>query len=153
MVVLEAIRKTAVLLLPGIFLAGVLGSCTATPPSMDTSRLENSQWAAVYLSGRKIKEGVNLTLRFSNAGTVSGAAACNEFSAPVEMNRNGIRFGEISSTDQVCTSPVIGIDQVYYNGLRRVRFWELDQDSLLLKSSSGATLVKYLRENREPESG
>ena len=139
----KVIRKAILSLAPGIFFVGYIASCATTPPSIDKSSLEKNVWFAVRLQGRAVKEEADLTLRFSGTEVVNGDAACNKFFAPVKITAHAISFGLISATERLCESPVKNIDKVYFAVLKKVRIWEIDADTLLLKNGDGMTLIEF----------
>ncbi len=139
------LRKTNTWLCLGILCVAWLASCATTPASIDKSRLQGAEWLVVELEGRDIDQESGLTLRFSGASDVKGSAACNEFSAPVEIARNVIAFGPVAVTERSCESLIKNIDKVYFAALKKVRTWQIDADTLRLKNGDGVILVRFHR--------
>lgn len=91
--------------------------------------------------------GVRVTASFDTAGTVSGSAGCNLYTAPYEGSLGGLAIGAPSSTKMHCGSPagIMNQETVFLATLRGASGFTVVNDILTITDSNGRAILTFSR--------
>jgi heat shock protein HslJ len=89
--------------------------------------------------------GNEITAVFSEDGSLSGSAGCNNYSGTYEVDGENISIGPLVTTRMACEEPEGTMEQEseYLAALETVSTWSIDGDVLDLRTSEGARAVSY----------
>jgi heat shock protein HslJ len=152
-------------LAPFLVVALMVGACTsaaptpaataAASPSAATGSaaplaLDGTTWLLTdYVSPDAahftVPAAVTPTAKF-DAGTISGNAGCNTFSAPYTIQGDSITFGPAVSTKIACESPMSDVENAYLQALSvSDKVAILDDGRLQLWDSEGKTTLAFIK--------
>ena len=101
--------------------------------------LDGTSWtldeAIVAGDSYPVPDGVVVTLNFEN-GTMNGNGGCNSYSAEYSADAGSIEPGMIVSTLMICDNS--DIETIYFGVLQSVIAYEVNGDSLVLRSEDGS---------------
>ena len=126
----------------------LLTAACATTPNASVPPLAGTTWAVAELRGAQPNAPRRQTLTFSSDGHISGNGGCNGFGGDYTQTGAQLRFERIIHTMMACL-PNMGSEQAYLDALEAVRSGAVDGDTLTLKNSAGATLVRLTRTQPE----
>lgn len=110
-----------------------------------TSQAEQTEWVLQSLNGEPALPDRRVTLTFSQARQIlRGYGGCEFYGVPYERNDSKLVIGndKFRQTDQGCTSQdFIEQEQQYFDTLMEVTNYEIDNNTLLLSTDAGDTLV------------
>jgi len=91
--------------------------------------------------------GVRVTAAFDAAGTVSGSAGCNQYTASYEGSLGGLAIGAPSSTKMHCGSPagIMNQETVYLTTLQGASGFTIANDILTITDSNGRAILTFSR--------
>ena len=97
------------------------------------------------LAGTAVTANFALNDSFS-AGTVTGNAGCNDYSADVTLDGNAIKFTNIVRGDVQCSNPpgIMEQEQLYLGALPVVQDFLVDGDRLELNYNSGDSVLNMV---------
>ena len=126
--------------------AGLAQSSTGSPAD-----LEGTSWVLIeFADGDPVPADVEITVAFSDAG-ISGKAACNRYSGPVQFEDagpNAITIGNLVSTRMACVPPLLDAERRYLGALQRLQRFDVADDRLRLTyegDAGGAPTLLYRR--------
>lgn len=79
------------------------------------------------------------TIRFAEAGRVSGTGPCNSFTAPQIVPYPWIEIGPIAATRRAC--PALEAERRYFAALREMTLAEVAEGTLILSTPEGREMV------------
>jgi heat shock protein HslJ len=129
-----------------IALLPALAACASAGPELaafDAASLRGSAWVQGTDSGAR-------RLEFNSAGQASGTGGCNNFSAPVEMNSQTLKFGPIRATKKRCDSSVQAVEDAFFRALEAAASARWDRGQLVLLDSRSAPVLRLDRDARSP---
>ncbi len=106
-------------------------------------------WTMVstFAGGKAVSalSGTTVTATFSDAGTVSGSAGCNNYVATCQVTRNNIAIGKPAASKTNCGSPTGVMDQetMYLSNLQGADTYSINGDTLTLYDLKGNILITY----------
>jgi heat shock protein HslJ len=157
-------KSFATLFLVGAAIISVLiAGCTMQPqtvpattvptplPMSTTSQpsIFGTTWSVVStVSGGRAAStlsGTTITATFSDTGTVSGSAGCNNYVATCQVTGKNIAIGKPAAGKTSCTSPTGVMDQerMYLSNLQAATTYSVDGDALTLYDLKGNILITY----------
>ena len=87
-----------------------------------------------------------LPLAEFNAGTMSGNAGCNTFTAPYSIDGDSFTVGPAASTKMACEEPIATVEAAYLAALAVVdKVAILDDGKLQLWDSGGKTTLAFVK--------
>jgi heat shock protein HslJ len=128
-----------------LLITGLSAGCgsDSETTAIDTSALEGTPWVLESGSGGITPpEGVALSALF-DAGSLSGSAGCNRFTASYTVDASAMSIGTIATTQIACPPPLDVVEQAYLAALGKVAAWTVDAGALVLSDSGGAELLRY----------
>ncbi len=108
-------------------------------------------WSVVSTvsAGRAVSalSGTTLTATFSDTGTVSGSAGCNNYVATCQVTGKNIGIGKPAKGKTSCGSPTGVMDQEtrYLSNLQAASTYGINGDALTLYDLNGNILITYQR--------
>ncbi len=89
--------------------------------------------------------GNEITALFSEDGSISGSAGCNNYSGTYEVDGENISFGPLVANERFCEEPegTMEQEQEYLAALQTVATWNIDGDLLDLRTAEGSRAVGY----------
>jgi len=76
-----------------------------------------------------------ITLEFTDDGTVSGGSACNTFSGPYEADAEGsLTLGPLASTQMACDDAVMALEANYLQTLDQVSAFAIEEGVLIMQA-------------------
>lgn len=97
-------------------------------------------WRAVEVAEKPVE---GLTLDYDGE-IASGTGGCNQFRAPVLIEKSKIKIGPIAATRKTCSDKA-EIEDQYFAGLELAKSFVLEKDTLILKAADGTALAKFTR--------
>ena len=122
-----------------LMLALTLSACAhgADSPSLKGSHFES------------VVDGVTITLFFDAKEPRAFGKVVNRYTSPYELNGNQITFKQAATTMMMPFGKAAEVEQNYFRFLNEVRTFDLKEDTLILRDSSGKEM-KFQRVNRLP---
>lgn len=89
--------------------------------------------------------GTEITAEFSDDGTMSGSAGCNNYSASFESTEDTISIGPTIRTEMACMDPegVMEQENLYLSALQKAAVYSIQDDRLEIRDVSGAGVAYY----------
>ena len=153
-----------ILLTSAVIIALLVAGCTTQPQTAPVTPLPTTlpvttpgqpsiigTWSLVstYSGGRAVSalSGTTITATFSDAGTVSGSAGCNNYVATCQVTRDTIAIGKPATSKANCGSPTGVMDQetMYLSNLQGAASYTVNGDTLTLYDLKGNILLTYQR--------
>lgn len=106
------------------------------------SGLENIEWRVTEISGERVAEGSEPTIRFGADRAFSGRT-CNSFGGAYRLDGQSLSFDpNIVATMMACPEPLGGIERALFDALPEVKSHTLEEDgTLVLSDGDGNALV------------
>jgi heat shock protein HslJ len=121
---------------------------TASPDATPAgAELAGTSWLLATLDGRAPVAGTNVSIVF-HANRATGVASCNSWFGTYQLGAaDALTFSDIGNTEMYCDPPAI-MDQetAFLDALQGVTSFELDTDTLTLRSDSGGPTMTFERE-------
>jgi heat shock protein HslJ len=111
-------------------------------PSQVPAKLLEGVWLAEEIGGEPVAGGGQPTLRFTGDGRAGGSGGCNSYSAPVNIDGEGMAFGRLASTRRACEPPLLDQEQKFFIALAGVRSFNLEAGRLTLLDTAARPLVQ-----------
>lgn len=118
----------------------------------DASKLSNlplnsSQWLLVAMAGNKttirVSEGQsNLTID-EGEQRIGGNSGCNLFNGSYQVDGDKLSLGGLISTRMACPENIMNMEQKYLDTLQKVRYYQRDEQQLLLLDENKNELLRY----------
>ena len=127
--------------------ATLLSLIRSAPPS-----LVGPTWSAVAVHHGKggvasLVQGTSINISFDGQGRVSGFGGCNSFGGTFEHTGDSLSLGPLRMTRKACGAPgVMEQENALSTALSKVSSYTLEPGSLVLRSDTGATLVRLRAE-------
>ena len=100
------------------------------------------EWAVTELAGKPVIADSVPTLKFGDAGKISGKASCNRYFGGYTLSGEGLAVGELGSTKMLCEPKVMDQEQAFLAVLKATTGFAIGADGhLTLRSSDGRTIV------------
>jgi heat shock protein HslJ len=165
-------RNAMIILIGGVILGVLFAGCTvpqqavpptttpATPPlttpavTMPSSLL--GTWtlisALAATGASNVMPGTTITATFSEDGTVSGSAGCNNYVASYQAGVNTLTIGQPATTRMYCDSPagIMNQETIYLTDLQGAATYAVSGDQLTIYDTTGKTLLTYQRSGAAP---
>jgi len=87
-----------------------------------------------------------ISLKFDNAGNISGFAGVNSYFASYTINRNVIIIGPVGSTKMAGTEPMMAMEDTYLGLLQSVKGVTVGTKTLELTDSAGNILLVFTQQ-------
>ena len=136
-------RKTTGLLLISIpILAVALAACSAGGQSQS---LEGTNWLLESLRGESALSETTVTANFSEDGTLSGSAGCNNYNATYEVDGDNISIGPATATRMFCPEPdgVMEQEVQYLAALETASTYLIEADKMEMRTAEGALAATF----------
>jgi heat shock protein HslJ len=116
---------------------------TVAPASGEPAAgLAGTSWVLIDLDGTGDFAHLQLTLEFSDDGSVSGFSGCNTYNGPYSVDGGSIDVGPLATTKMACERPGSAIESVYLPALDAVGTWDiLETGDLVLSGPSTLTFT------------
>ena len=154
-----------ILLISAVVIALLVAGCTTQPQTAPVTPLPTTMpvttpgqpsiigtWSLVstYSGGRAVSalSGTTITATFSDGGTVSGSAGCNNYVATYQIGReNAITIGKLATAKTICDYPTGIMDQetIYLQNLQGATSYAINGNTLNISDSMGKTVLTYQR--------
>lgn len=106
--------------------------------------LEGTSWKAIQAGSLAGPARINVSMSFAG-GRISGKAACNNYFAGFTQQGSQLNFSAIGATKMNCNEQgVMELEQTFLNSLSKVRSFEIQRGTLVLKDADGGELI-YLK--------
>jgi heat shock protein HslJ len=158
-----------ILLTCGVILAVLAAGCTApqqtvpaatppaTPPPTTPATLVtfpvpspiSGTWTLISAfaatGAQNVLPGTTITATFSDDGTVSGSAGCNNYVAAYQVRGTQLTIGTPATTKMSCTSPagIMNQETIYLSDLQGAASYAVNGDQLIIYDTSGKTLLTF----------
>lgn len=93
--------------------------------------LEGTEWVLRETVGAAV-EGIQFTLRFADAGRVSGNGGCNHFSGTYKVDGDSLTFSPLVTTRRTCPDPRMRQEERLLKALMSVQRFAVTQLELVL---------------------
>lgn len=124
-----------------LLIAATITACTATTEANAQGDLNNTEWKLVRIGDQPVKEGVEITLSFSDDGTAGGSAGCNSYGSDYTVEGNQITFAQVVSTMMACQDEdVMKLEAEFLAALQNSESFDLQEGTLTITSTEGKTL-------------
>lgn len=115
--------------------------------------LTSQVWKAVGVNNGKggvasLVHGTEITIQFREDGSVFGSSGCNSFMGGYEIDGGSIQFGPQAGTRMTCAEPegIMEQESAFLAALEKSAVWTIQENSLELRSESGALQAKFTGE-------
>jgi len=147
-----------IVLISAAIIALLVAGCTTQPPTTVPTTLPatttgqpgiTGTWTLVstFAGGKAVSllAGTTITATFSDAGTVSGSAGCNNYVATCQVTKNNLAIGKPATGKTSCGSPAGVMDQetMYLSNLQAASRYAISGDALTLYDLKGNILITY----------
>jgi len=139
--IVPAMALTASLLL------AACGTTTTDNMAADWSSVTDQEWNLV-----QVKDGaetllptppVMATATFSEDGTVSGNAGCNQYSGSYEQAGSSLSVAQLVMTRKLCIAEeAMKVESAFSGAFVLVNSWDVNDGDLVLKDHNGNTVIK-----------
>ena len=117
-------------------------STTSSRASTSSESLTGTRWQLRDASDLPTN-GVAVTAEFAD-GTMSGSSGCNTYRASYTTEGSDLTIGpDIATTQIACEAGPGQVETAYLQRLPRVRSYEIDGRSMVLRDAEGAALLVY----------
>jgi heat shock protein HslJ len=153
-----------ILLIGTVTIAILFAGCTTQPQTAPVTQVPATlpvtstgqpsimgTWSLVstFSGGRAVSAlaGTTIAATFSDAGTVSGSAGCNNYVATCQVTRDTIAIGKPATSKTNCRNPSGVMDQetMYLSNLQGASSYTINGDALTLYDLKGNILITYQR--------
>lgn len=127
---------------------GALGACAGTPTHSQGAApppLWGSEWRLQDIGGQAVLPQPAATLAFPQTGQVAGHGSCNRFFGPVEIDRDGVKFGPLASTKMACIGGAGEQESRYLGALQKAQRYEVKGDTLLIHTQGMDQPLRFVR--------
>jgi heat shock protein HslJ len=142
--------NATIILICGVILALLFAGCTTQPGTLPatTSSPLVGEWTLVSAPGvwgTNVTPVATITATFSDKGTVSGSAGCNNYVATYLVQNTKLTIGNPETSNRTCDSPTGVMDQetLYLSHLQGAASYAISGDTLTISDTSGKTLLTY----------
>ncbi|GMR10879.1 MAG: META domain-containing protein [Anaerolineae bacterium] len=112
--------------------------------------LTGANWIATRVNNSRggvqsVVIGNEITALFSDDGSLSGSAGCNNYSGTYEVDGDSMTIGPLAATEKFCEQPegTMEQEQDYLAALGTVATWKIDGDQLDLRTAEGSRAAAY----------
>jgi heat shock protein HslJ len=126
------------------------GEVVATFVESEPISLTGTNWVASGVNNgrggvQSVVIGNEITAQFSEDGSISGSAGCNNYGGTYEVDGENMTIGPLAVTEMFCEEPEGTMDQEaeYLTALGTVATWNIDGDLLDLRTAEGSRAVAY----------
>ncbi len=111
----------------------------------------NGTWTLISslagLGASNVLPGTTITATFSDSGTVSGSAGCNNYVATYRTMVDKLTIGKLTTSTTNCRNPAGIMDQesIYLTNLQGAANFTINGDQLVIFDESGKSLLTYQR--------
>jgi heat shock protein HslJ len=139
MLKLRGRASKSVCLLSALAALLVLVACTRSQ-----SATLHGVWILSSLSGKPVVPGTEVTLILRD-GDFDGSGGCNQYGGKYSMTGSDLAFEQILSSAKGCTEPagVMQQEEDYYNTLRGVSHYGVQDSHLTMSNSNGETVLTF----------
>ena len=125
--------------------ASVLLAGCAVPTAQS---LSEDTWVTVAIDGVAAVVSPPPTLRWTDAGRVSGSGGCNQFSGKYTLEFDRMAFSALAATRMLCVPAPQGQEDKFFKALELTRRVQLADGVLLLLDEQGKPLVRMVKASR-----
>jgi heat shock protein HslJ len=116
---------------------------------MEATSLVGPEWTVLmYNDTNAITSpilGTTITANFSEDGTLSGSAGCNNYTAGYNVDGNNIKIEPAATTRKMCSEPegIMEQEAAYTLALERAVTYTIQLDQLTLFGAEGQIIAQY----------
>lgn len=139
-----------IVLICGVILALLFAGCTTQPQTLPATTPAPiiGKWTLISFAAgmtTNVLAGTTITATFSEGGTVSGSAGCNNYAATYQVQYTHLTVGKPETSNATCNSPTGIMDQetIYLSNLQGADSYAINSDLLTVYDSTGKTLLTY----------
>jgi len=101
------------------------------------------RWLAEDIRGGGVIDYLQTVLVIAPDGKVSGSGGCNSMGGSATIRGKSIRFGQIVSTMKACTPAAMNQERKFFDALKQVRTWRVDEprQKLILGDGRGRPML------------
>lgn len=124
------------------FVLALFGSHPVLSAGNGEDNLQETQWVATRINGDTIKGSApTLTIEKDHA---YGNSSCNRYTGKVTLgDNNTLQFGLVASTRMACLGDADRQEIAYFEALRSVSSYHLNQGDLILLDKGFNKMVEY----------
>ena len=124
------------------FVLALLGCCPVLSAGSGEANLQETQWVATRINGDAIKGSApTLTIEKDHA---YGSSSCNRYTGKVTLgDNNTLQFGLVASTRMACIGDADRQEIAYFNALRSVSSYHLNQGDLILLDKGFNKVIEF----------
>jgi heat shock protein HslJ len=142
--------RVTIILICGVILALLFAGCTTQPQTLPatTSSPIIGKWTLISFAAgmtTNVLAGTTITATFSDGGTVSGSAGCNNYLATYQVQNTKLTIGKPETSNTTCNSPTGIMDQeaIYLSNLQGTGSYAINGDLLTVYDLTGKILLTY----------
>ena len=121
--------------------ATILGGCSLRGDDNANGGLAFTTWTVQSIGGAATVGPTRPTMTFDPAGTVSGSASCNQYSAAYRTDRSSIAIAQVSSTLMGCAGDIGLQEMAFLASLQGATSWRQAEDGNLVLSGAGEIIA------------
>ncbi len=111
----------------------------------ETLPLLNITWRAITIGETPVPSGVDVTLQIGSDMRAGGVGGCNSYFSEAAITEQSFSIGEIARTQRSCFYERNTLEQGYFDALKAVATWTVDNDTLTLFDGAGQPTVIFER--------
>ena len=142
--------STFEILVDRLTLSNAAGDIVVTFVEGEPLNLTGTRWIANGVNNgrggvQSVVIGNEITALFTEDGSISGSAGCNNYSGTYGVDGENISFGPLVANERFCEEPqgTMEQEQEYLAALGTVATWNIDGDLLDLRTAEGSRAVSY----------
>lgn len=90
-------------------------------------------------------EGTELTATFTEDGTVSGSAGCNQYNGSYTLDGDKLSIGPLTTTKMACPEPIMAQEQAFLAALQSAASVAVEADRPVLRTADDAIAVSFAK--------
>lgn len=120
---------------PFLIGAPVLAQDPTTVPVLDV------EWTLTQLDGESVPAEPAITATFATSGSLTGSGGCNDYSAAWSSDGTTLTVTGLLATLAACSPEIDTRESSYFQLIEDAASWQLQSGSVIVTTTSGATLV------------
>lgn len=122
--------------------AGVLATTLMAAAAQHEAAALRGEWSVTQMAGTAVANDAGVTIRFDDAGGVSGRGACNRYTGGYEVAPDRLTIGPLAMTRMACTGDRMAIEAAFSEAIGNVAHGTVDDAGVLtLSDAEGRALI------------
>ena len=102
-------------------------------------------WRPLTIAGEAMPEGSDMSVSFTEDGSINGNGGCNRFFGSLEQSDSGVNIGPLGATRRACEDAIMDREMAFLDALQNTRGFRTDNQTLELLGDDDAVLARLGR--------